>query len=367
MTWRRSASNPQFWALVVSLFLPAAVIPARADNSNLLEAIDHEVGALCQHSRKAVVKVHAERQVQINNLPLAPLQRVGTGFFVSGDGRLLTAATVVADADRCWIEWGDRPVKAEVLGQDEPTNVALLKVDPAQCGGADFKTPALPLGNSDDLRIGSLVVALGFPYEQASAPVVGFVRGFAARHGTHGFVTTHIRAGCKLSPGQGGGPLLNDQGQVVGIAVAAHLDDQCYALPIKAAQKICDDILQHGRPQHAWVGLEVAERGRTNAPAGETEIEVYVQQVISNTPAAEAGFRENDTLERISTNAVHGLADVLDTMFYRHAGDRLEFTVKRGDQSRTLSLVAGTRPQEKAATSRPTLVVPQLVPVSTGR
>jgi len=190
----------------------------------------------------------------------------------------------------------------------------------------------------------------------SSAPVVGFVGGLDIQRGGRTFETSHIRAGCRLSPGQGGGPLLNAHGEVVGIAVAAHMDDQCYALPINAARKIYSDIMEFGQPQRTWVGLGITER----RPDGTAQLQVLVQQIYSNAPAASAGFREGDVLVRIGTNDVRHSADVLNTMFYRHTGDQMEFTILRNGQEQKVSLVVGARPAEETAAVRP---IPQLGPL----
>jgi S1-C subfamily serine protease len=309
----------------------------------LLETINQEVCAVYDKSREAVVKVHTQRQLQIGNLSFVPSQRIGTGFFIDKNGHLLTAATVVADADSCWIDWHGQRVNARIIGRDPQTNLAVLKIEP----GTNTATPFLPLGNSDELRVGSMVIVIGFPYDLSSAPVVGFVGGLDIQRGGRLFATSHIRAGCRLSPGQGGGPLLNAHGEVVGIAVAAHMDDQCYALPINAARKIYSDILQFGQPQYTWVGLGITERRKDTPEAGPENSRVFVQQIYSNSPAVTAGFREGDVLLRMGTNEVRHSADVLNTMFYRRAGDRVEFTIRRDGQEQKVLLAVSARPTEE--------------------
>ncbi len=107
-----------------------------------------------------------------------------------------------------------------------------------------------------------------------------------------------------VSPGQSGGPLLNVRGEVIGIAVAAHADGQCCALPIKAARKISDDILEFGQAQHPWVGLNVSECSPTVDPVASDQRQVFVEEVYSNTPAAAAGFCNGDILVSITSNEV---------------------------------------------------------------
>ena len=286
-------SKPRVVVFVACL----GILGARSlDAASLLETMDSEVSSLYQKSKEAIVRVHAQRALLIPGLPFGQPHRAGTGFFIDGQGRLLTAATVVDDAESCWIEWDGQRIAARILGSDPETNLAVLQVDPEKCVGAGHQMPFLPVGNSEELKVGSMVVAIGFPYDRPSAPSVGFVGGFDIRCGSRQFMTSHFRAGCKLVRGEGGGPLLNTRGEVVGIAVAMSGDDQCYALPINAAKKVATNILQDGRVQHGWVGLSVSERRIPSASLTSSQWQVLIQQVYSNSPAAEAGFRDQDIL-----------------------------------------------------------------------
>ncbi len=348
MTYRASISK---WRYIPGIAFLVIAATTAAFAAGLLETIDQEVSSIYEKSRDTVVKVHAQRQLQIGNLPFSSSHRVGTGFFIDTDGHLLTAATVVEDADSCWIEWRGQKIDARVIGRDPQTNLALLKINPAPGN----PTPFLPQGNSDELRVGSMIITIGFPYDLPSAPVVGFVNGIDIHCGNHVFATSHIRAGCRLSPGQGGGPMLNARGEVIGVAVAAHADDQCYGLPINAAHKIWTDILQFGRPQYTWVGLGVSERQLAVNPTVSNQWQVFVQQIYSNTPAAAAGFRNGDTLVSITSNEVHRSADVLNTMFCHRVGDTVEFVVLRDGQEQKLLLVVAARPPQESFGTQATL------------
>lgn len=332
--------------MLVALVGVGAIRSASA--GSLLETLNSEVSEVYDQSKAAIIKVHAQRLLQLNNLPLIPQLSVGTGFFIDAEGRFLTANSVVQDAESCWITWGDKKVPAKILGRDQQTNLALLKVDPEKCVGAGKPMPFLKQGNSDELRVGSLVIAIGFPYDMPSAPVVGFINGLDIRSGARVFATSHLRAGCKLSPGQGGGPLLNVHGEVVGIAVAAHMDDQCYALPINATKKICADLMESGQVCHGWVGVGIGEQ-EAPVDGGVSNVwQVYVQQVFPNTPAADAGLRDRDVLLQIYTNDVRRTSDVLNTIFAFRSGDRVTFTIQREGKKQQVSLVVGDRPPQTA-------------------
>lgn len=327
------------------------LLAATAYSDGLLENMDREVSALCAKSKDAVVKVHAHRPLSAAGAIFGPGHRVGTGFFVDAQGRLLTSASVVTDATNCWVEWRGEKVAARVLGRDPLTNLALVQVD--------RETPFLNAGTGE-LQVGSMVVVLGFPYEQPCEPAVGFVAGFDIKCGGHSFLTPHFRTGSKLRPGQGGAPVLNTRGEVVGVAVAATpQQDQTYVLPIHAAQKVARDIQQTGNAQHGWIGLSVSELATNNNAWA-----VTVQQIYSNTPAADAGFLPGDVLLAIHTNEVHSAADLLTHSFQHRQGDKLEFTVLRNGQPQQLRLTVGERPVEETPPARlPAHTPPRIVVV----
>lgn len=353
------------WPISISslrlLFLAVTVPVAATRADSLLERMDSEVATLYEKSKDAVVKVHADLPASFARASVGPTHRVGSGFFIDKEGRFVTAGTLVDGAETCAIDWRGQRINARLIGRDPLTNLALLKID------TDQPTPNLSTGNSDELRVGSMVVAIGFPFEQPSEPVVGFVGGLDINCGKRVFPVSYIRAGCRLRPGQGGGPLLNARGEVVGLVVAAHSDDQCYAIPVNAVKKVAADIQHHGQPQYGWVGLNVAERQTIDAP---TRSQVCVKEVIANTPAAQAGFHEQDVLIRICTNEIRRSADVLNAMFYRRGGEPVKMSVIRAGATQELTVTVGLRPKDPdaPATDLPSQnFTPQIVPASRSR
>jgi serine protease Do len=343
-------------ALLLGTLSVAVTVKADSQPVGGLESINQEIASIYEKSCDAIVRVHADRDLWLGHFPFVSNHRIGTGFFIDSSGRLLTSATLVDDGDHCWIDWRGQRLTARIVGRDPHTNLALLQAELEQAAEANRRTPALPHGNSDELRIGSTVIAVGFPYDLPSAPVVGFVGGFDAKCGGHVFAIPHIRANCKLSPGQGGGPLLNARGEVVGLVVATHQGEQCYALPIHGVQKVVADIMHYGEPRHGWVGLGVAERQVGPPAAVSNQWQVSVREVFSNTPAAEAGFREGDVLVRIHTNDVHRLGDVLNSVFYYRCGETTTVTMVRDGQTNRVSIVIGQRPTRATAQSARRLV-----------
>jgi S1-C subfamily serine protease len=336
--------SPAFISKGLAVVLALTITGGDSRATSLLQTMNEEVSALYEKARTAVVRVHAELPAALTQAALGPRHRIGSGFLVDAEGRLVTAATLVEGAETFQVEWQDRRVEAILLGRDRATNLALLEVDPDECLGPGQTLPHLSFGNSDEQRVGSMVVAIGYPYDQPSAPVVGFVTGLDIQCGGRVFPVTHIRAGLRLRPGQGGGPLLNPRGEVVGLVVASHREDQCYALPARAIQKVIRDILDRGEPQHGWVGLSVGEQPVTNQSGAVAGWRVTVQSVLSNTPAAAAGFQAQDVVVKIGTNPIHRAADVLNTMFYRRCGETLSLTLLRDGRTQEVHVAVGKRP-----------------------
>src|ERR1051325_1843586 len=181
-------------AFTVGLLLigsPFSAVPSRAES--IMDEISGEVSAIYKKSTGAIVRVKAQ--------PVSQGQiRTGSGFFVEENGRLLTTATVAANAKRAWIEWQNEELPVEVVGADAHANVALLRVEASETDHRKF--PTLPFADSKGLQVGSAVIAIGNPYDLPPSPSFGIVSGFDLHQLTRLFVTSHIRADIALSPGE---------------------------------------------------------------------------------------------------------------------------------------------------------------------
>jgi S1-C subfamily serine protease len=239
---------------------------------------------------------------------------------------------------------------AKILGNDPRSGLAMLRVP----FGA---SPSLPLARTNGLQTGDGVVALGYPLNlpvaSSQGPVSGFEASYLTRYDGHvslkssvaaveRFATTHIHANIAISPGEVGGPLLNSQGEVVGL-VATSPDDgrSIYALPVEAMAKIMADFNQYGRAKHGWVGVNVVEAPDTEHD-GRT---VRVVQVVSGTPASESGIRSGDTVMRIDAREIYRPADVLDASFFSQVGSTMNVVVRRDEKLYNYNFAVIERPQ----------------------
>src|SRR2546429_150469 len=275
---------------------------------------------------KAVVKIEASDQHG---------ELSGTGFFVDPTGTLYTAYSVGGEADNITVEFKGRKYPARQLMADLRSGVALLKVDLA--------SPALPIGNSEQLEIATPIVAIGYPLDLAETPSFGMIAGFDRKCFGGYFPTRHLRVNLPPQRGEGGAPLLNLKGEVVGILLYSFENNSsCYALPIEAAEKIRSDFVRFGEPRHGWIGANVAE-----ASAEVEGSRAVTKDIMKDTPAAESGMKSGDVVLQIGRTKVHEPEDILDASFFLTAGDVVPITVMRGNEKLTFSVQAGVHPASR--------------------
>jgi serine protease Do len=308
---------------VASLTTP--VLRAQEDTAG---AISREVKSIFERCGKAVVKIHAVDEHS---------ELSGTGFFVDPTGTIYTSYSVGGEADNFTVQFEGKKYRATQLLADLRSGIALLKVDAA--------TPFLPIGKSAELGLATPVVAIGYPLDLPESPSFGMVAGFDRKYLGRYFSTTHLRINLPTQRGEAGAPLLNFQGQVVGILVSSvEGGSACYALPIDAAEKIRRDYVRFGDARHGWMGIDVHEA--ENPAAGSSAEMTKIQE---NTPAADSGLRTGDILLQVGNTPVHEPEDVIDASFFLTAGDLVPITVIRGGDKLTFTVRAGsTKPEAMA-------------------
>ncbi len=294
------------------------------------ESIGRQVQELFARAAPAVVKIHAvDRHGELS----------GTGFFVDPTGTLYTAYSVAAEAEDFSVEFAGQKYPARLVLADLRSGIALLKVD--------LVTPFVSPGKSDGLGVATPVVAIGYPLDLPATPSFGLVAGFDHKYLGHYFNTTHLRANVPIQRGEAGAPLLNLNGDVIGIVVSSlESNSSCYALPIEAAEKIRDDFVRFGEARHGWIGIntEPIEKEVAGSSARVTE-------VMDGTPAADSGVQRGDVLLQVGRKEVHRPEDVIDASFFLSAGEKVPITVMRGDQKMTFDIEADFHPATKRAAS----------------
>jgi serine protease Do len=312
----------------IACLLVLATRPALYAQEDTAGAISREVKALFERCGHAVVKIHAVDEHS---------ELSGTGFFVDPTGTIYTSYSVGGEANDFTVQYQGKSYHATQLMADLRSGIALLKVDAA--------TPFLPIGKSSALGLATPVVAIGYPLDLPESPSFGMIAGFDRKYLGRYFSTTHLRVNLPTQRGEAGAPLLNFNGEVVGILVSSFDSGAvCYALPIDAAEKIRRDYVRFGQARHGWIGIDVqaAEQSVSGSTAEMT-------QIRENTPAAGSGLQTGDILLQVGNVVVHQPEDVIDASFFISAGDSVPIIVIRGDQKLTFKVQAASTRAEAMA------------------
>ena len=265
----------------------------------------------------------------------------GTGFVVRTDGTIVTNAHVVGDADTAQVRFNDTGhlVEADVLGMDPSSDLAVLRVDPGTVG----TLRALPLANSDDVRVGDAVVAIGHPFGLDRTATAGIVSGVGREiRAPDGFqIDEAIQTDAPINPGNSGGPLLDTRGRVVGvnaqIATAGSPGNVGigFAVPANTLRDVLPRLRRGAAIVRPYLGVTTAPHA-----AGAS-----VQAVMPGGPAQRAGLRAGDIIARIDGRSVDEPEDVSDAVSARRPGDEIEIELIRDGERRTITVELDKRPQ----------------------
>jgi S1-C subfamily serine protease len=233
---------------------------------------------------------------------------------------IYTSYHVAGESTDIVAEFGDKRYPAHRLVADIRSCIAILKIDAV--------TPWIPLGDSDQIATASGVMILGFPLDQSVTPNYGIVGGLDLGHEIRPFATKLIRANIAAQRGEEGAPLLDLDGHVVGIVVGS-VDDRtaCYALPIKAAEKVRSDYVHFGEIRQGWVGVTAVDNEQT-----EHDSRVVIKDIEDNSPAHTAGLQPGDILLSIGAAKIHSTSDLVNASFFLTVDQKVPITVFRAGQ-----------------------------------
>lgn len=279
----------------------------------------------------SVVSISTLRVLQDNYLRSIPLKGMGSGIIVNSKGYVLTNHHIVEDADRIQVTLSDgRKIAGKVLGSDPPTDIAVVKVDAEGL-------PAAPLGDSDQLKVGQLAIAIGNPFGfflKGPTVTVGVISAINRSIQADGHVVENmIQTDAHINPGNSGGPLVNSEGKVIGINSANIPMAQGigFAIPINTARDIADDLIVHGRVVRPWLGLVGVTLTRELAEYYELPVEkgVLVVRVAEGSLLDETGVKSGDTIVRIDGTVLDSVEDLQKELGKRNVGDIIELVIVR--------------------------------------
>ena len=364
------ARSTNLWAEKQSSQVPLAQVP--------------DFSALASQAMPAVVSIQVEQRMRLSShrrqgvqdpfeyfhkffgpgMPGAPQSRdgrervnrgIGTGFVISQDGLILTNNHVVENADKIDVTFMDadgseRSMEARVLGTAPRYDVALLET--IEKAGA----PITYLGDSDNMRIGDWVMAIGNPFGLSHSVSVGIIsakdRREIAPSGRAGFYN-FLQTDASINPGNSGGPLINMRGEVIGIntAINAAGSGIGFAIPINMVKEMLPDLKAKGRYARSWIGIhiqqltqELAQSYGLKEPVG-----ALVAEVVRNGPAAKAGIQEGDVVIEFNGKQVKNSRDLPLFAGLIGVGKSVPLTVIRGSKRKTLKITLGAFPDERPA------------------
>lgn len=283
-----------------------------------------------------------------NRMNVIPEQKAsGSGVIISEDGYIVTNNHVVENADEITVTLNNKKTyKAKIIGSDPAYDLAVIKIE-----GNNF--PFLIYGNSDEVKIGQWVLAIGYPLNLETTVTAGIVSAKARSLGlnkstkNNSAVESFIQTDAAVNMGNSGGALVNTNGQLIGInsAIASptgYYSGYSYAIPVNIAKKVVNDIIKYGTVQRAYIGISYAPEGISEEERKENGIKdgngVFVTGVAKNGAAEAAGVRKGDFITKVNGSSVATSAEMVEQVSRYKPGDKVTLTFERDGKENTVNL-----------------------------
>jgi serine protease Do len=263
---------------------------------------------------------------------------IGSGVIISSDGYIVTNNHVVANSDELSVTLNDkREFQARVIGTDATTDLALIKI---QATGL----PAMPIGNSDNVKIGEWVLAVGNPLNLSSTVTAGIISAKARNIGGGG-VESYIQTDAAINPGNSGGALVNVKGELIGINAAIYSPTGSYAgygfaIPVSIMKKVMEDLKKYGTVQRALLGIKGGDNSADLAKEKKLSVidGVYISEVVDGGSASGAGLKANDVITEIDGKKIHSMAQLQEMITRMTPGTKITLTYVRDGKNHTVNI-----------------------------
>ena len=258
---------------------------------------------------------------------------LGSGFVIDKDGDIITNSHVVKGADEVLVKFQDgHEEKAKIVGTDEKTDVALIKVDSSK---GDL--PHVELGDSDAVRIGDWVIAIGNPFGLEHTMTAGIVSAKERAIGT-GPYDDFIQTDASINPGNSGGPLFDIDGRVIGIntAITATGSGIGFAVPINMAKQVVEELKSSGKVTRGWLGVKIQDVNADLAKSLGLESSggALIAEVVNDGPAAKAGLKRGDVVVQFDGKKISSIRELTRTVAAVDPGKKAELEVLRTDRGK---------------------------------
>jgi S1-C subfamily serine protease len=294
-----------------------------------------------------------------DRIPEREERGTGSGFILTADGRILTNAHVIDGTDTVKVTLKDgRTFQGRVIGTDPITDVAVVKIDATAL-------PIVRLGKSEDLLPGQWAIAIGNPLgldNTVTAGIISATNRSGYEVGDPNFQdkrVNFIQTDAAINPGNSGGPLLNDRGEVIGINTVIRADAQGlgFAIPIQTAERVAKQLFVKGKVEHPYLGIQMVDltaalRKELNAeksvnPKITQDTGILIVRILANSPAAKAGLREGDIIQKMNGQPVKTAAEIQARVEASEVGSMVKLEVNRNGQSRTFQVKLAEFPGDR--------------------
>ena len=346
------------------------------DGENEIAVPQNYVSKVVNEVGNSVVRIDASRTVVNNTSPMfndpffrqffgsqfpnIPQERVqrgfGSGFVVSSDGLILTNAHVVDRSDEVNVTLKDgRTYEGKVMGTDPLTDVAVIKIEAEDL-------PAVTFADSEELQPGEWAIAIGNPLGLDNTVTTGIVSATGRSSAQVGIAdkrVSFIQTDAAINPGNSGGPLLNAQGEVIGIntAIIQNAQGLGFAIPVNTARDIAEDLIANGKVEHPYLGIQMAGitpelkreiKAQKNIDLG-TDQGVIIVGVAPNSPANNAGLQSGDVILEVAEQSIMKAEEVQKAVSKVEVDSDLTLRIQRNGKPQDIQVKVGVLPQPQQA------------------
>ncbi|ADU97050.1 DegQ family serine endoprotease [Thermovibrio ammonificans] len=345
-----------------------AQVEATQQDYQVVQSLQRVFESVAEKVKPAVVNISTVSEIKFKHPPIPPQFRdffhqfgipfpfpnfpdsfqtraLGSGFIVKvkdGWAYILTNNHVVAHAKKIRVKLSDGTVyRAKVVGTDPKTDVALIKIHVG-----NKKVPVLQLGDSDKIKVGEFVIAVGNPYGLNWTVTHGII----SAKGRHGLglnpIEDFIQTDAAINPGNSGGPLCDIHGRVIGIntAIVRNAQGLGFAVPINIAKKVMEDLLKYGKVIRGWLGVYIEDISGELAQKFGVKEGVLVTKVMPGSPAEKGGLKSGDIIVEFNGKPVKNVADLQLKVINTKPGTKVKITVIRDGERKTLTVKIGQMP-----------------------
>jgi Do/DeqQ family serine protease len=303
-----------------------------------------------------------------DNRGARPYVATGSGVILTKDGYIVTNNHVVQDADYIEVTLNDkRSFEAKIIGTDPSTDIALIKV-------TGNELPFVTFANSDNVKVGEWVLAVGNPFNLTSTVTAGIVSAKARNInilGKENSIESFIQTDAVVNPGNSGGALVNVSGDLIGInaAIASNTGSYAgysFAIPSNIAKKVVEDLMQYGNVQRGYIGVTPADITADFAREQGLDVTrgVYVYGVSENGSANQAGIKKGDIITNINSQSVNSVSEMLEAIGQHRPGETINVTYSRDGKDRNVSLLLKNKEGTTSIVTKETVDVGDLLGAS---